>query len=403
MKKIYMNKFFYPLIENPYSNKDINEGIRVLKSKQLTLSKETFNFEKTFTKKLRSGYSLMVNSGSSANLLALQCLINPYRKNRLKPGDEIIIPTLCWSTSLWPIVQSNLKPVFIDINKETLNLNEVEIEKKITKKTKAILLVHVLGNSCNMDVILRIKKKYNLFLIEDTCESLGTKYKNKYLGTFGEFSSFSFYSSHQISSGEGGMICCKNKNDYEIIKSLRSHGWSRGTSYENKIAKKHKNLDKRFIFFNSGYNLRPTEVSAAIGHNQFKKLDKFINLRNKNRKKIISEIKKNHKLKNKIDFFNENKHIKPSWFGIPIKIISTKLKKNYLLKNLEKNGIETRPIISGNFTKQPAAIKYNLIQKNKFPNTDFVYNNSFFIGLPTKKISKNYLNKVIFAFEKSCS
>ena len=398
-----MNNFFYPLIDDPFSNDDIKKGIKVLKSRQLTLAGETLNFERSFSKKIDAKYSLMVNSGSSANLLALQCLINPYRENRLKKNDEVIIPTLCWSTSLWPIVQSNLKPVFIDINKETLNINEAEIEKKITKKTKAILLVHVLGNSCNMDVILRIKKKYNLILIEDTCESLGTKYKNKCLGTFGEFSSFSFYSSHQISSGEGGMICCKNKNDYEIIKSLRSHGWSRGTSYENKIAKKYKNLDKRFIFFNSGYNLRPTEVSAAIGHNQFKKLDKFINLRSKNRKIIISEIKKNYKLRNKIDFFIENKHIKPSWFGIPIKIISTKLKKNYLLKNLEKNGIETRPIISGNFAKQPAAIKYSLVQKNKFPNTDYVYNNSFFIGLPTKKISKNYLNKVIFAFEKSCS
>ena len=129
-----MNKFFYPLIENPYSNKDIKEGIRVLRSKQLTLSKETFNFEKSFTKKLKSGYSLMVNSGSSANLLALQCLINPYRKNRLKPGDEIIIPTLCWSTSLWPIIQSNLKPVFVDINKNTLNLDEKSIEKKNNKK-----------------------------------------------------------------------------------------------------------------------------------------------------------------------------------------------------------------------------------------------------------------------------
>ena len=172
MKKVYMNKFFYPLIENPYSNKDINEGIRVLKSKQLTLSKETFNFEKSFTKKLKSGYSLMVNSGSSANLLALQCLINPYRKNRLKPGDEIIIPTLCWSTSLWPIIQSNLKPVFVDINKNTLNLDEQSIEKKITKKTKAIMLVHVLGNTCNMNTIMRIKKKYNLFLIEDTVSHL---------------------------------------------------------------------------------------------------------------------------------------------------------------------------------------------------------------------------------------
>ena len=154
-----MNNFFYPLIDDPFSNDDIKKGIKILKSRQLTLAGETLNFERSFSKKINAKYSLMVNSGSSANLLALQCLINPYRKNRLKKNDEVIIPTLCWSTSLWPIVQSNLKPVFIDINKETLNINEAEIEKKITKKTKAILLVHVLGNSCNMDVILRIKKK----------------------------------------------------------------------------------------------------------------------------------------------------------------------------------------------------------------------------------------------------
>jgi CDP-4-dehydro-6-deoxyglucose reductase, E1 len=401
MKKKYMNSFFYPLVDDPFSKDDIKKGIKVLKSRQLTLASETLNFEKSFSKKLSTKYSLMVNSGSSANLLALQCLINPYRKKRLKKGDEVLIPTLCWSTSLWPIVQSNLKPVFIDIDKNTLNINEAELEKKITKKTKAILLVHVLGNSCNMDIILKIKKKYNLTLIEDTCESLGSKYRNKYLGTFGEFSSFSFYSSHQISSGEGGMICCKNKDDYEIIKSLRSHGWSRGTGYEKKIGYKHKNLDKRFIFFNSGYNLRPTEVSASIGHNQFKKLDIFIKLRNSNRKSILTAIKNNINLKDKIDFFHENKHLKPSWFGLPIKIISKKLKKNILIKNLEKNGIETRPIISGNFAKQPAAIKYKLAQKRKFPNTDYVYNYSFFIGLPTKKISKNYLNKIVIAFEKS--
>ena len=168
-----MNKYFYPLIEDPFSNNDISEGIKVLKSKQLTISKKTVNFEKDFSSSLKSKYSLMVNSGSSANLLALQCLINPYRKNRLKAGDEVIIPTLCWSTSLWPIIQSNLKPVFVDINPLTLNIDESEVEKKITKKTKAILLVHVLGNSCDMDQIMKIKKKHNLILIEDTCESLG--------------------------------------------------------------------------------------------------------------------------------------------------------------------------------------------------------------------------------------
>ena len=397
-----MNKYFYPLVDNPFSDGDIDQGIKVLKSKQLTISKKTTDFEKDFTLSLKSKHSLMVNSGSSANLLALQCLINPYRKNRLKKGDEVIIPTLCWSTSLWPIIQSNLKPVFVDINPLTLNIDELEIEKKINKKTKAILLVHVLGNSCDMDQIMKIKNKYNLILIEDTCESLGSKYKNKFLGTFGEFSSFSFYSSHQISSGEGGMICCKDKVDYNIIKSLRSHGWSRGTTFENIIYKKNRSLDKRFIFFNSGYNLRPTEDSAAIGHNQFKRLNKFIEIRNINRKKIISNIKDNHILNKKIDFYYENKNVTPSWFGLPIKIlIKEKKYKSKVIDNLEKNGIETRPIISGNFANQPAAKKYKLSNKQEFPNTDLVYDNSFFIGLPAKVINNQYLKKIISCFEKS--
>ena len=396
-----MNNFFYPLVENPYSDSDIKEGIKVLKSKQLTISSKTSLFENKFSLKLKSKYSLMVNSGSSANLLALQCLINPYRKNRLFKGDEVIIPTLCWSTSLWPIIQSGLKPIFVDIDENSLNIDENQIEKKITKKTKAILLVHVLGNSCNMDQVLKIKRKYNLILIEDTCESLGSKYKKKYLGTFGEFSSFSFYSSHQISSGEGGMICCKNEEDYNIIKSLRSHGWSRGTSFENKIYKKNKNLDKRFIFFNSGYNLRPTEVSAAIGYNQFKKLDKLNKIRHLNRVKIITTILKNKILRTKVDFFRENKNVTASWFGIPIKILINSTNKNKIIKKLEKNGIETRPIISGNFAKQPASIKYGLSTNKKFPKTDLVYNRSFFIGLPSKKIDNIFLNKLILAFEKS--
>ena len=396
-----MTNFFYPLVENPYSDADIKEAIKVLKSKQLTISGRTKNFEKYFTKKFNSKFSLMVNSGSSANLLALQCLINPYRKNRLKPGDEVIIPTLCWSTSLWPIIQSGLTPIFIDINQNTLNIDENEIKKKISKKTKAILLVHVLGNSCDMDQILKIKKKYNLILIEDTCESIGSKFNKKYLGTFGDFSSFSFYSSHQISSGEGGMICCKNKEDKNIILSLRSHGWSRGTSFESKIYKKNKNLDKKFIFFNSGYNLRPTEVSAAIGHNQLKKLNQFIKIRKINRLKIIQRIKNNSYLNNKIDFFYENKNVNPSWFGIPIKILKKIKEKKKILYNLEKHGVETRPIISGNFAKQPASIKYKLSLKRKFPMTDKVYNSSFFIGLPTKRITEKYLNKLVKAFEKS--
>ena len=395
-----MNKYFYPLIENPYRKSDINEALKVLKSKRLTIGPVTDKFQNSFTKKLGSNFSLMVNSGSSANLLALQCLINPYRKKRLKPGDEVLIPSLCWSTSLWPIIQSGLKPKFVDIDLDSLNINLNDLKKKISKKTKAILIVHVLGNCVDMSELMRVVKKHNLILIEDTCESLGTKYKNKYLGTFGDFSSFSFYSSHQISSGEGGMICCKNNDDHEIIKSLRAHGWSRGLKNEKKIAAANKHLDSRFIFYNSGFNLRSTDIAASIGLNQFKDIDQFIKKRSINRDKILKIFKKKIKMMKYLSFIDANNHVKASWFGIPI-LLSKKINRNKFLKKIEKLGVETRPIISGNFLKQPSIKKYKLNKKSNFKNSDIVNNHGFFIGLPTSAISDKNIKKLVGAFEKS--
>lgn len=395
-----MNKYFYPLIENPYRKSDINEALKVLKSRRLTIGPITDKFQNSFTKKLGSNFSLMVNSGSSANLLALQCLINPYRKKRLKPGDEVLIPSLCWSTSLWPIIQSGLKPKFVDIDLDSLNINLNDLKKKISKKTKAILIVHVLGNCVDMSELMRIVKKHNLILIEDTCESLGTKYKNKYLGTFGDFSSFSFYSSHQISSGEGGMICCKNNDDHEIIKSLRAHGWSRGLKNEKKIAAANKHLDSRFIFYNSGFNLRSTDIAASIGLNQFKDIDQFIKKRSINRDKILKIFKKKIKMMKYLSFIDANNHVKASWFGIPI-LLSKKINRNKFLNKIEKLGVETRPIISGNFLKQPSIKKYKLNKKSNFKNSDIVNNHGFFIGLPTSAISDKNIKKLVGAFEKS--
>jgi len=394
-----MAKYFYPLLENPYRKKDISSAIKVLKSKKLTIGPITEKFEKKFRIKIKVNKSLMVNSGSSANFLALQCLINPYRKYRLSPGDEVLIPSLCWSTSLWPIVQSGLKPKFVDVDRSTLNIDLEDLKKKITKKTKAILIVHVLGYCTDMNELMKIKKKNNLILIEDTCESLGTKYKNKYLGTYGEFSTFSFYSSHQISSSEGGMVCCKNVEDYEILKSLRSHGWSRGLKDEKKIANENKHLDKRFIFYNSGFNLRPTDITASIGLSQFNDLDLFIKIRSINRKNIVNEI--NKRLTGKLfQIIKENSDIKPSWFGLPI-LLSNKINKNKFIKKIEASGIETRPIISGNFLKQPSIKKYKLNKKIKLINSDYINNNGFFIGLPTRVVSKKIITKLVNIFEKS--
>ena len=386
-----IKKFKYPLLSNAFSKSDISCGIKVLKSKRITMSKITKNFEKQFAKKIGCKYALMTNSGSSANLLAISSIVNPLFKKKLKAKDEVIIPAVCWSTSLWPIVQNNLKPVFVDVELDTFNMSIESLKKKITSRTRAIMCVHVLGTSTNMNQIQKLIKNKKILLIEDTCESLGAKFNNKYLGTFGEFGTFSFYYSHQITSGEGGMIVCNNSYNYNILKSLRSHGWSRETNFHSFYKKKFKKMDDRFLFINSGYNLRPTEVQAAIAQNQFKRLDNFINIRKKNRNKIIETIKKNPKWDDQFNFVKQSKRVSPSWFGLPI-IINIKYlnKKKKFLQYLTKIGIENRPILSGNFTNQPSTQLYKLNKDGFiFSNAEKIENLGFFIGLHTNKISNN--------------
>ena len=308
--EIYNDKE-YPLIDNPFDTNDLMSAISVLLKGKITMAQITKNFEKKFAKYVGSKYALMVNSGSSANLLAFFALINPKNKYKLQKNDECLIPSLCWSTSLWPIIQAGLKPKFVDVDVETLNINLKDLKKKINKKTKALLAVHILGNSSNMQQLSSICEKNKIILVEDTCESLGSKFKNKSLGTFGRFGTYSFYPSHQITSGEGGMIVCNKREDYEILHSLRAHGWDRGLNNKN---------NKSFNFVNSGFNLRPLDLTAAIGLSQLKKLEKFKNQRISNRNRIITSLKKSKKWKNQFSFIEPIKNLKPSWFGLPILI-----------------------------------------------------------------------------------
>ena len=392
--KIFINKLIkkeqksskniYRLSPDSFSNEDIIKGIEVLLTKKITMAEITIKFEKEFAKFIGSKYALMVNSGSSANLLATFALINPLKKNKLKKGDECLIPSLCWSTSLWPIVQAGLTPKFVDIDPQTLNISIPDLKKKISKKTKAIMGVHVLGNSTNMDELMHIVKKNKLYLIEDTCESLGSKFDKRYLGNFGNFGTFSFYYSHQITAGEGGMIICNDKNDYEIIHTLRAHGWDRGL----------KNKKNNFNFINSGFNLRPLEISAAIGFNQFKRLNQFKKIRFDNRIKIISKLTNSKKWKDQFSFIDPIKKLDPSWFGLPILINDKyKKKKNKFLSFLNKSGVETRPIISGNFLNQPSIKLYELNKnKERFSGSQDVEERGFFIGIHVDPISEEKLN-----------
>ncbi len=395
----------YPLLSNAFDNSDISSGIKILRSKHITMSKITEKFEKEFARKIGSKYALMTNSGSSANLLAFSAIINPLYSKKLNPGDEVLIPAVCWSTSLWPIIQNNLKPVFVDIELETLNMSMESLKNKVTKKTRAILCVHVLGTSMDMVKLKKFANKNNLLIIEDTCESLGAKFKNKSLGTYGNFGTFSFYYSHQITSGEGGMIVCNDKKDYNLIKSLRSHGWSRNIKLSRNFLKKYKKIDNRFLFINSGYNLRHTEIQAAIARNQFKRLKTFMTIRNRNRNLIISSLKKNKIWNNQFKFVNINKDIQPSWFGLPILINNKfKTKKKKFLDFLTKKGIENRPILSGNFVNQPSIKLYKLNIKNlKFKNAQKAEDLGFFIGLHTKNLKPKlikFITKTLLDIEK---
>jgi len=391
------SKYFYPLLENALSVKDLISGIKVIVSGQLTMSRKTKEFEKIFAKKIGSKYALMVNSGSSANLLVTFAACNPMRNNRFKFGDEVLIPSVCWPTSLWPLVQAGLKPVFVDVDKNSLNVNSKLLIKKITKRTKVIMLVHVLGNSTEVDKITKIAKRKKIIVIEDTCESLGSTYKNKYLGTFGDFGTYSFFYSHQITSGEGGMIVCNNRDDYELLQTMRSHGWSRGLKDQKKIEKDNPGLDPRFIFVNSGFNLRPTDIVAAIGFNQFKRLKTFIKIRNTNYKKIINGLKKSKIWNNQFSFFKINPNVKPSFFGFPILLNKKYLgKRKRYLSLLDKLGVETRTIISGNFLNQPAIKLHKLgNKKDKFTQAQKTEDLGFFIGLPTKILNNKSLNKLV--------
>ena len=387
----------YKLLDDAFSPEDIIEGIKVLLSKKITKGEITRKFEYEFAKFLGVKYALMVNSGSSANLISTFATGNPKMKNFLRQNSKFIIQSLCWSTSLWPIIQSGFKAKFVDVNIKTLNIDIDKFKKCInTNNISGAVIVHVLGCSSNIEEISNICKNKNIFLIEDTCESLGTKYNNKYLGTFGDFGTYSFYYSHQITSGEGGMIVCNDRKKYEIIHSLRSHGWDRGLNNKNY---------RSFNFINSGFNVRPTDVTAAIGLNQLRRLNKFISIRKSNREKIINKLKNSENWNNQFSFVETPSELKPSWFGLPILINNTSINaKKKFIDFLNKSGIETRPILSGNFMNQKSIKLYKLnTKKIKFNSAQEIDNKGFFIGIHTKHIQNkqlDYLTKKLLTIDK---
>jgi len=384
----------FPLGENAHDSDDILGMIDHLITGKFTMGEQVSNFEDAFAKYIGAKHAVMVNSGSSANLIALAVLTNYKCNNQLVPGDEVLVPALCWSTSVFPIIQCNLTPVFVDVDPKTLNIDLDDLQKKITKKTKAIMLVHVLGNCTDMNKLMDIVNHHKLLLIEDTCESLGSKYEDKYLGTFGSIGTYSFYYSHHITTMEGGMLVCDDDEHFELMKCLRAHGWSRNLKDKDKIQVQDPEIYPRFTFVNLGYNVRPMEIQAAMGIGQLKKLEEKNNNRKTNYKNITNKIKND--LRNTfLSFPEESNNSDISWFGVTM-FLGNKIKLSDYLDYLTKNGVENRPIITGNMVRQPV-IKdlYPNLNPSDFKGAEECHFRGLFIGLSSKMMMESSIDELV--------
>ena len=350
-------------------------------------------FEKKIAQWLGRKFCSTTNSGSSANLLALTALTS-FRlgQRRLKKGDEIITLAAAFPTTVNPIVQNNLVPVFVDIDLETYNADPEQIKKAIRPgRTRAIFLAHTLGNPFNLEKIVKLCQKYKLWLIEDNCDALGSAYQDKRTGSFGHLATQSFYPAHHMTTGEGGAVLTNDPLLHKIIRSLRDWGrdcWcptghdnTCGKRYSWKLGNLPKGFDHKYIYSEIGYNLKITDISAALGLVQLKKLNKF----NQQRKKNFDFLYK--KFKEFDSYFilpQKEKFSQPVWFGFPITLRDNcPFDRENLLKYLNNFGIGTRLIFGGNMIKQPSFVNYQIKFRKigNLKNTDKIMNDSFWIGL----------------------
>jgi len=361
-----------PLTKDTINKQDIDRLVEWLKTyPRLTMGKLTKEYEKEWSSKVGSKYSVFVNSGSSANLMMLYCL---QEMGYIKTGDKVVLPAVSWSTDLAPLIQLGLEPILCDCNMEDLSIDLEHFSEIIKKdKPRVLLLVSVLGMVPDMEAICNICNDNEIILLEDSCESLGSKYKNKNIGTFGLMSSFSTYFGHHISTIEGGMVCTDDRLIYNVLKGIRSHGWDRDmdpdvqASLRKKYNIEHE-FDALYRFYHFGFNLRGTDLQSFLGIDQLSKLDTVIHKRNLNYN-LYNKLISNSFWKAQ----NSNDATYVSNFAYPI---ISKF-KDKIVEKLMKNKIETRPLICGSIGRQPFWIKkYGL---TNLKNADLVHDYGLYL------------------------
>ena len=362
----------YKLAMDTWNDDEFKAIDRVIESNRFTCSSEVELFEKEFSDFFGSNTATMVNSGSSANLVAIASLIFSDKYD-LHKGDEVIVPAVSWATTYTVLYQHGLKLRFVDIDLNTFNLDLNEVEAAITPKTKAIFAVNLLGNPNDFNRLLEICEEHNLILIEDNCESMGAKYQNKYTGTFGVLGTFSTFYSHHMATMEGGMAVTDDSELKDIMTSIRSHGWTRNLSESSSYYSKKDEFYEMFNFIFPGYNVRPIEMEAAIGREQLKKLNGFLEKRKENGKYFLELFSKTDKIS-----IQENTD-DSSFFGFPI-IFESELDRTKCVELFKKEDVECRPIVAGNFTKNKVIDYFDYSIYGDLKNADILHNRGLFIG-----------------------
>jgi CDP-6-deoxy-D-xylo-4-hexulose-3-dehydrase len=394
---------YLPVSGKVFDEKELSFLINCSLDFWLTAGRYANEFEKRFSKYMDCRYTLLTNSGSSANLLALSALTSEQLgKRRLILGDEVICVAAGFPTTVNPIIQNGLTPVFLDVDIPTYNIQTKLLEDAVTDRTKAIMIAHTLGNPFELNEVKRVAKKYNLWLIEDTCDAVGATYDGKKVGTFGDLATVSFYPAHHITMGEGGAVLTSNPLLKKIVESFRDWGrdcWCEPGKdntckkrFEWNLGSLPEGYDHKYTYSHIGYNLKVTDMQAAVGLAQLEKLNSFIEARRENYAYLKQGLLD---LQEVIILPEDSKNSRPSYFGFPITIREEANKtRNEITQFLEKNMIGTRLLFAGNLLRQPAYqnIKHKVI--GNLENTDRIMNQTFWIGV-YPGLSKEMLNYMI--------
>ncbi len=379
-----------PVTGKVFGKEELSAAVQASVDFWLTSGPYTEKFENRFAKTVGMRHAFMVNSGSSANLIALTTLTSPKLGERaLRPGDEVLTVAAGFPTTVTPILQNNLVPVYVDVDLETYVANDEALENAIGSKTKAIMMAHTLGNPFNLDLVQKLVEKHNLWLIEDSCDALGGTYRGQNLGTFGDLSTFSFYPAHHITTGEGGAVLIKKVAHKTIVESFRD--WGRDCwcapgcdntclkRYEWQLGELPEGYDHKYTYSHLGYNLKSGDIQAAIGLAQLDRLESFVEIRRRNWKYLRDNLMG---LEDQIILPRAVANSDPSWFGFAITVRKNAGKsRNDIVKELNDRKIATRLLFGGNLLRQPAFVGTPRRIVGELLNTDIVMKDTFWIGV----------------------